>query len=134
MNNKFRLVFLLAAFLTIFSVGALAQSMANTVKTVNVKFASGKHQIILRGAASYAMSYVYNFKVRAGQTITVKAVSKEPELTFSVFSPKTDADPLAFTVKDWSGKSAEAGTYSLTLVMNNEKAKKVSYSLLIKVW
>ncbi|MGI8469458.1 MAG: hypothetical protein ACR2N3_13495 [Pyrinomonadaceae bacterium] len=133
MKNKFRLAFLLAAFLAISAVGASAQNMANTVKTVNVKFAPGRNQTTLRGAASYAMSYVYKFKVKKGQTIAVKADSKEPELTFSVFSPKADADPLASMVKDWSGEAADAGTYSITLVMNNEKAKRVPYNLSIKI-
>lgn len=133
MKNKFRLVFLLAAFLMALSASASAQSMANTVKTVNVKFSAGKNQATLRGAASYAMSYVYNFKVKKGQTISVKADSKEKDLTFSLFAPKPKEDELSFGVKDWSGTAPETGVYSITLVMNNEKARKVPFNLLIKV-
>lgn len=106
--------------------------MSGTVKTVAVKFPAGKTQTVLRGKASYAMSYVYTFKVKAGQTITVKAVSKEPELTFSIFPPNADGESLAFQVREWSGK-VKAGTYSITLVMNSENAKQVPYSLMISV-
>lgn len=106
MKNKFQLAFLLIAFLTIFSIGASAQSMANTVKTVNVKFAPGKSQTTVRGTASYAMSYVYNFKVKKGQTIDVKANSREKDLNFSLFAPKPKEDQLSFGVKDWSGRCA----------------------------
>ena len=132
MKNKFRFLFLLIAFLMVGSINAAAQNMSGTVKTVVVKFPAGKSQTTVRGTASYAMSYVYKFTVKRGQTITIKADSKEPELAFSLFSPKTETE-LAFAVKEWSGEAPEAGTYSITLVMNNENAKRVPYSLLIKV-
>ncbi len=133
MKNKFQWGFLPAIFLIALSVGVSAQSMADTVKTVDVKFAAGKSQTTLRGTVSYAMSYVYNFKVKKGQTITIKADSKEKDLTFSLFAPKPVEDQLSFGVKDWSGTAPETGTYSITLVMNNEKARRVPYSLLIKI-
>ena len=132
MRNKLQLIFLLAC-VTILSVGAAAQSMAHTVKTVNVKFASGKSEKTVRGAASYAMSYVYKFKVKKGQTITVKTDSKEPELTFSLFAPQPAEDELSFNAKQWTGNAPETGIYTITLVMNNEKARRVSYNLSIKV-
>lgn len=132
MKNKLQIVFLLLTFATIGAISAAAQNMSGTVKTVAVRFPAGKNQTTIRGTASYAMSYVYNFKVRQGQTITVKADSKEPELTFSIFPPKSETE-LAFSVKEWTGESTEAGDYSITLVMNNEKASRVPYSLLIKV-
>lgn len=132
MKSKFRFLLLLAAFLTVGSISAAAQNMSGTVKIVVVKFPAGKNQTTIRGTASYAMSYVYTFRVKQGQTITIKTDSKEPDLTFSLFAPKSETE-LAFAVKEWSGEAAEAGTYSITLVMNNENAKRVPYSLLIKV-
>ncbi len=133
MKNKIWLILTLTTFMACLSVGAAAQSVAGTVKTTAVRFAAGKNQATISGAASYAASYVYNFKVKKGQTITVKTGSKEPALTFSLFSPKPKEDELAFNAKDWTGTAPDAGVYSITLVMNNEKAKKVPYNLTIKV-
>ncbi|MGI8555152.1 MAG: hypothetical protein ACR2LT_02195 [Pyrinomonadaceae bacterium] len=133
MKNKLQIVFLMLTFAAIGTISASAQNMSGTVKTYNVKFASGKNQATMRGAASYAMSYVYKFKAKKGQTITVKADSKEKDLTFSLFAPQPKEDELAFGVKNWSETAPETGTYSITLVMNNEKARKVPYNLLIKI-
>lgn len=133
MKTKIKFLVLLSALILSISSVASAQNMSGTVKTMNVKFAAGKNQTTVKGAASYGMSYVYNFKVKKGQKVSVKATTKEPELTFSVFSPVTDADPLAFSAQEWTGETEEAGTYSITLVMNNENAKNVPYSLWIKI-
>lgn len=133
MKTKIKFLTLLAAFVMFASTVASAQNMSGTVKTANVRFAAGKNQTTLRGTAAYGMSYVYNFKVRKGQTVSIKATTKEPDLTFSVFSPVADSDPLAFGTQEWTGVTEEDGTYSITLVMNNEQAKRVPYSLLIKI-
>lgn len=130
MKNILRFAFLLAAIFAVSTISASAQNMSNTVKTVAVKFPAGKTQTTIRGKASYAMSYIYTFKVKKGQTISVKAVSDEPELTFSLFPPNPKQE-LAFSVKEWTGEAPETGTHSITLVMNNENAKQVAYSLTI---
>jgi hypothetical protein len=132
MKITLRFAFLLAAILTISAISASAQNMSATVKTVAVKFPVGKTQTTVRGKASHAMSYVYTFKIKKGQTIDIKAVSDEPELTFSLFPPNPKQE-LAFSVKKWTGKAPESGTHSITLVMNNENAKQVPYSLTISV-
>lgn len=133
MKNTLQVTLLFLAFATIGAISASAQNMSGTVKTVAVKFAPGKSETTLRGAASYAMSYVYTFKVKKGQTITIKADSKEPELTFSVFSPPPSEEQVSDQVREWSGTAINSGAYSITLVMNNENAKKVPYNLLIKI-
>lgn len=132
MKNKIQVAFLLLAFAAIGTISASAQNMSGTVKTSTVKFAPGKSQATVRGTASYAMSYVYNFKAKKGQTITIKTNSKEPELTFSAFAPDSETE-AAFGVKEWTGVAEKSGTFSITLVMNNENAKRVPYSLLIKI-
>lgn len=107
--------------------------MSGTVKNFDVKFRRGEKQTVKTGAASYAMSYVYNLNAREGQTITVKVESAEKDLTFSVTSPGDDTIKDAFSVKRWSGIAPETGKYSIVLVMNNERAKKVPFRLRIKV-
>ncbi len=131
MKNKLQITFLLTVFFTVGALSAAAQNMSGTVKTVAVRFPAGKSQATVRGAASYAMSYVYTFKVKQGQTILIKTDSKEPELTFSAFAPDSETE-LAFGVKEWTGVAEKSGTYSITLVMNNENAKRVPFSLTIQ--
>lgn len=132
MKNTLRFAFLIAAVFAASAVGTSAQNMSGTVKTVAVRFPAGKTQTTLRGKASYAMSYIYTFKIRKGQTIDIKTVSDEPELTFSLFPPNPKQE-LAFNVKEWTGTAPESGTHSITLVMNNENARQVPYSLTISV-
>lgn len=131
MKNTLRFAFLIAAIFAASAISVSAQNMSGTVKTVAVRFPAGKTQTTIRGKASYAMSYVYTFKVKKGQTISIKAVSGESELTFSLFPPGDDAQELAFGAKEWTGEAPETGTHSITLVMNNENAKQVPYTLTI---
>ena len=133
MRNKFRIICVLFIFLTALAVGAFGQSAANSVRRFDVKFRSGQSQTTRRGAADYAMSYVYRLKVRKGQLITVNVESVEKELAFSVILPNQDTEEDGFKITEWSGKAAQTGAYSLVLVMNNENAKKVPYRLRIKV-
>lgn len=132
MRNKFPQLGAVFIFLIALSISAIGQSAAdNKFKNFNVKFRRGESQAVKRGAADYDMSYVYNFKVRKGQLITVGVDSGEKELTFDVVVYREGT--LGSKVKQWSGNALRSGIYSVVLAMNNENAKKVPYRLQIKV-
>jgi len=135
MKNKLPQLGALFIFLIALSISVFGQSAAaSTVKQFDVKFRRGENQAVKRGKADYAMSYVYKFKVRKGQVITIKVESAEKELSFSFFLPSNDdASEVGFGVRQWSGKTSQTGIHQIVLVMNNENAKKVPYRLRIKV-
>lgn len=135
MRNKLLKLSIFCIFLAVFSTLAFGQSAANDVEHFNVKFRRGTNQTIKRGVATeYGKSYVYRLRARKEQTITVSLKTSAKDLVFSVILPpnsETAAD--GFGVTQWSGKALQTGMYSIVLVMNNEKAKKVPYRLQIKV-
>ena len=110
-----------------------AQNMAGTVVTKEVKFAKGKHEATVTGNAKYGMSYVYKLGANAGQTIDVELVGKNPELIFSLMAPPPDEDTISTMVKTYNGKLPMDGKYMIVVVMNDEKAKNVPFTLKVKI-
>jgi len=110
-----------------------AQNMSDTVVTKTVKFAKGTSEATERGTAKYAMSYVYEFTAKKGQTMSVALTGDDPELTFSIIPPDGATLDEVFGVKKWAGKLTQTGKWALTLVMNNEKSRGVPYTLKIKI-
>jgi hypothetical protein len=111
-----------------------AQNMKHTVVERRVKFAPGKTKAILRGKANYAMSYVYLVGARKDQTMEVHLNSKGSLAKFSITAPKaTESIEGAFLVSDWTGKLPESGDYTIVVVMNEEKAANVAYTLEVAI-
>lgn len=124
------------AFAVIFVGGAQivsAQNMSNTVVTRQVKFPRGQNKAILRGTAKYAMSYVYNLVAKKGQTMEISLAGKNAELKFSLIQPDEETIEDAFTVSEWSGELPQSGKYSIVVVMNDENAAAVPYTLQVKI-
>lgn len=124
-------------FLLVFFVGAIAnasaQNMAHTVTKKEIKFAKGKHEASIQGSARYARSYVYTLGAKAGQTMTVSVAAKNRELTFSVIGPDDETLEGAFGVAEWSGELPLNGKYSVVVVMNDENADAVPFTLKAKI-
>lgn len=110
-----------------------AQNMSSTVITKEVKFAKGKHEAVVQGSAKYGMSYVYNLGANAGQTIDVDLAGKNPELIFSLMAPPPDEDTIATMVKTYNGELPMKGKYMIVVVMNDEKARNVPFTLKVKI-
>lgn len=122
-------------FVVVFSstMTVSAQNMQNTVVKKQVKFARGQHKATVRGTAKYAMSYVFDLGAKAGQTMTVRLNGKNSELSFSVIAPDEETMEGAFGVSDWSGELPQAGNYSVVVVMNDENAKSVPFTLEVEI-
>ena len=112
---------------------ASAQNMQHTVVTKEVRFARGKHQATLRGSAKYGMSYVFKLGAKEGQTMDIRLVGKNSQLTFSLIAPDEETIEGAFGVANWSGVLPQSGKYSVVVVMNDENAARVPYTLEVKI-
>ena len=112
---------------------ATAQNMSGTVVTKEVKFAKGKHEVVIQGVAKYGMSYVYKLGANAGQTIDVDLAGKSPELIFSLMAPPPDEDTISTMVKTYNGELPINGKYMIVVVMNDEKAAGVPFTLKVKI-
>ena len=113
---------------------ASAQNMSGSVVTKQVKFAKGKSSAVLKESAKYAMSYIYEIRVRKGQTATLNLAGKNSELSFSLIAPDEETVEDAFGVTDWAGKLAQSGKYTIVVVMNDENAKTaVPFTLKVEV-
>lgn len=110
-----------------------AQNMSGTVVTKEVKFAKGKHEATIIGNAKYGMSYVYKLGANAGQTINVELAGKNPDLIFSLMAPLPDEDTISTMVKTYNGKLPMDGKYMIVVVMNDEKARSVPFTLTVKI-
>ena len=108
---------------------ASAQNMQHTVVTKEVRFARGKHQAALRGSARYGMSYVFKLGAKQGQTMDIRLVGKNSQLTFSLIAPDEETIEGAFGVANWSGVLPQSGKYSVVVVMNDENTARVPYTL-----
>lgn len=123
-------------FSVVFAGGATevpAQNMQNSVVTKQVKFARGQNKATLRGSARYAMSYVFNLRAKAGQTMEINLAGNNSELTFSLTSPDGETIEDAFGVKEWAGELPQSGNYSIVVVMNDESARSVPFTLGVKI-
>ena len=123
-------------FTVVFSGGAtavFAQNMQNTVVKKQVKFARGQHKATLRGNAKYAMSYVFNLRAKKGQTMDIRLTGKNSQLTFSLIAPNEETIEDAFGVSEWSGELPQSGNYSIVVVMNDEDATNIPYTLEVKI-
>ena len=123
----------LVALLVAGSIQSPAQNMSGTVVERRVKFAKGKTSITLRGKANYGMSYVYNVSARKGQRMSVQLKSDRGLVALSLIAPDARTVENAFLIKDWSGDLAQTGDYSIVVVMNDEKASNVPYSLEVTI-
>ncbi len=112
---------------------AYAQNMAGTVTTKEIKFAKGKHEATIEGKAQYGRSYVYTLGAKAGQKMEVSVTSKSRELTFSVIGPDDDTLEDAFGVNEYSGTLPKNGKYQVVVVMNDENANNVAFTLRAKI-
>lgn len=133
----YRYIMAAAMFLIFFTGGAItvsAQNMQNTVITKQVKFARGQNKANLRGNAKYGMSYVFDLKARKGQTMEIRLTGKNPDLSFSLIAPDDQTIDGAFGVSNWSGELPQSGIYSIVVVMNDENAASVPYSLDVKIY
>jgi hypothetical protein len=124
---------LLAAVFILGTVAASAQNMSGTVVTKEIKFAKGKHQASVPGSAKYGRSYVYTLGAKAGQTMDVSVTAKNRELTFSVIGPDDETLEGAFGVTEWSGTLPANGKYQVVVVMNDENAGSVPFTLKAKI-
>ena len=126
---------LFAAFLVVFGAASAvsAQNMSSTVVTKEVKFAKGKHEATVTGVAKYGMSYVYKLGANAGQTIDVELVGKNKELIFSLMAPPPDEDTISTMVRTYNGELPKNGKYMIVVVMNDEKAPGVPFTLKVKI-
>lgn len=115
------------------SIGASAQNMSGTVVTKEVRFAKGKHEATVKGRAKYGMSYVYTLSANAGQTIDVELVGNNAELIFSLMAPPPDEDTIATMVKTYNGELPMKGKYMIVVVMNDEKAGSVPFTLKARI-
>lgn len=115
------------------STNAAAQNMSGTVTTKEIKFAKGKHEATVKGSARYARSYVYTLGAKEGQTMSVSVSAKDRELSFSVISPDGETIDGAFLVTQWSGSLPMNGRYRIVLVMNDENADAVPFTLKAKI-
>ncbi len=124
---------MLALLLMVGADHVSAQNMSGSVVKKEVKFARGKSQATLRGTAKYAMSYVFDLDARSGQTMEINLAGKNSQLTFSVIAPDEETIDGAFGVAKWSGELPQSGKYSIVVVMNDENARPVPFSLIIKI-
>jgi hypothetical protein len=126
---------LFAAFLVVFGAASavLAQNMSGTVVTKEIKFAKGKHEAVISGTAKYGLSYVYKLGANAGQTIDVDLVGKNPELIFSLMAQPPDEDTISTMVKTYTGELPKSGKYMIVVVMNDEKAAGIPFTLKVKI-
>ncbi|HLM60499.1 MAG TPA: hypothetical protein VK308_06835 [Pyrinomonadaceae bacterium] len=115
------------------STAISAQNMQNTVVKKQVKFARGQNKATLRGTAKYGMSYVFNLGAKAGQTMEIRLAGRNSELSFSVIAPDEETMEGAFGVSDWSGELPQSGNYSVVVVMNDENARAVPFTLVVKI-
>ena len=110
-----------------------AQNMAGTVIKKEVRFARGKSQATMRGVAKYAMSYVFDLDARSGQTMAINLAGKNSQLTFSLIAPDEETIEGAFSVAKWTGDLPQSGKYSIVVVMNDENAPPVPFSLTVRI-
>jgi hypothetical protein len=115
------------------STAVSAQNMQGTVVKKQVKFARGQNKATLRGTAKYGMSYVFNLGAKAGQTMEIRLTGKNSELSFSLIAPDEETMEGGFGVTDWSGELPQSGNYSIIVVMNDENARGVPFTLNVKI-
>ena len=123
-------------FSVVFIGGATAvsaQNMQSSVVKKQVKFARGRNKATLRGSAKYGMSYVFNLGAKAGQTMEVRLNGRNSELSFSVIAPDDETMEGGFGVSEWSGELPQSGNYSIVVVMNDENAASVPFTLEVKI-
>jgi hypothetical protein len=123
----------LAGILFAGTLPAPAQNMSGTVVERRVRFARGTHSATLQGRAKYGMSYAYKLGARAGQNMNVLLTSNGNAVTFSLIAPNTDTVADAFLVNTWSGVLDQSGDYSIVVVMNNERARNVPFTLAVSI-
>lgn len=124
------------ALWTLFAGDSLAvrgQNMSGSVVKQRVRFAKGKSSTTLLGKAKYTMSYVYELGAQKDQTMSIHLASRNNLVQFSLIRPDQETMDKAFLVTDWQGKLPQKGDYSIVLVMNDDKAKVVDYTLDIEV-
>lgn len=126
-------IFLLTLFIFGSAFVVSAQNMSGTVTTKEIKFAKGKHEASVPGSARYGRSYVYTLGAKAGQTMDVSVTAKNRELTFSVIGPDDETLEGAFGVTEWSGTLPANGKYQVVVVMNDENASSVPFTLKAKI-
>lgn len=134
--TNFKLVMTVIATVAMLVGGSIqspAQNMSGTVVEHRVKFAKGKTSTTLPGKAKYGMSYVYYVGAPKGQRMSVQVKSNRGLVTFSLIAPDTQTIENAFLVKDWTGDLPQTGDYSIVVVMNNEKASNVPYTLEVAI-
>jgi hypothetical protein len=108
-------------------------AQSGTVITKQIKFTRGQNNVVLKGKAKYAMSYVYELVAKKGQTLEIGLIGKNSELKFSLILPDDETVENGFAVKKWSGKLPQNGKYKIVIVMNDENAT-VTYQLAVKVY
>lgn len=128
-----KLIFFVTCLVVFGAASVSAQNMSGTVVTKEVKFAKGKHDAAITGNAKYGMSYVYTLGAKAGQTIDVELVGKNPELIFSLMAPPPDEDTISTMVKTYSGELPSNGKYMIVVVNNDEKAGSVPFTLKVRI-
>lgn len=110
------------------------QNMSNTVTERRVRFARGKSQTTIKGSARYARSYVYLLEARAGQQMSVELKSRNQLVKFSLI-PAGESKSLsnAFLVSRWTGRLPSSGDCKIVVVMNEQSAGNVPYTLTISI-
>ncbi len=128
-------MFVLTTFAVVLGAASVvsAQNMSGTVSTKEIKFAKGKSEATMWGSARYARSYVYTLGAKAGQTMEISVSAKNQDLRFSVIGPDEETLEDAFGVTEWLGKLPLGGKYQVVIVMNDENAGSVPFSLKAKI-
>ena len=112
-SRSTRAAALALALLLVAAVPAAAQEQV--IK--RLRFARGSSSKVVKGQMSpEGDSYLYFFKARKGQRLTVRLVSDDGNAVCDVMSHgKFDANPVAENTVDWTGRlpEADAGEYSV---------------------
>ncbi len=86
---------------------------ADTPINKQLRFARGRTTAVIRDRIRLCTSHEYNFRARAGQTMSVHLVTGD-KTSFTIYSP-TGSFEDADGVKDWSGELPESGQYQIQI-------------------
>lgn len=120
-------VLALCAALVALGAGPAASAQEQVIK--RLRFTRGSSSQILKGQVRQGGNrYLYFFKARKGQRLTVRLVSDDGNAVCDVMSHgQFDANPVAEDAVDWTGRlpEADAGEYSVEVRSTGGLAKYV---------
>jgi hypothetical protein len=118
-----------AAFALALLLVAAVPASAQEQVIRRLRFARGSNSKVVKGQVSpEGNRYLYFFKARKGQRLTVRLVSDDGNAVADVMSHgRFDANPVAEETVDWTGRlpEADAGEYSVEVRSTGGLAKYV---------